>query len=238
MSSVPTASRVNIPTPGYIASKNRRRPALIALAVAFLLLSALAGWWAFTQISTTTAVVGVRESITRGEVIEREDLVIMQVSNDPQQSTIPAEELEQVIGRRAATDLPAGVTVPREAFTDALVPPKGRAVIGVVTKGGSAPRTGLVKGARVTLVPLAGSTGDTTPEEPGSSTSSSPPPSTNTPAPDDESAGSVEGTVVDVVDNGDGTGRVDIEVDAAQAGELQRLAAEDKLALVVESQER
>lgn len=236
MSSVPTASRVNIPTPGHIASKNRRRPALIALAVAFLLLSALAGWWAFTQISTTTAVVGVRESITRGEVIEREDLVIMQVSNDPQQSTIPAEELDQVIGRRAATDLPAGVTVPREAFTEALVPPKGRAVIGVVTKGGSAPRTGLVKGARVTLVPLAGSTGDTSPEDPGSSASSSPPPSANPPG--DESAGSVEGTVVDVVDNGDGTGRVDIEVDAAEAGELQRLAAEDKLALVVESQER
>ncbi|MDN5725525.1 MAG: SAF domain-containing protein [Propionibacteriales bacterium] len=244
MSTNPSTPRASVPTPGQIAAKNRRRPALIALALAFLLLSALAGWWAFTQISTTTSVIGVKQPIARGEVIEREDLVSMEVSKDPNLSTVPVEEIDQVVGRRAATDLPVGVTVPRDAFSDALVPPRGRAVIGVVTAAGFAPRTGLVKGARVTLVPLTGSgpasdaSGAPTPEDPASQSTpgaSTSPGGTGSVPP---SEGAVEGTVVDWVDTGDGASRIDIEVDATLAPELQRRAAENKLAVVVESQER
>ena len=153
----PKAPRVvesRVPTPAASPTKNRRQPALAALAVAVLALCALAGWAAFRSVSATVPVIGVRETITKGTIIQRDDLTTMQVGQDPNLHVIPVADIDQVVGRRAATDLPAGGIIPVESVTDALVPAKGHSVIGIFARDGSAPLIGIEPGTRVRLVPL------------------------------------------------------------------------------------
>ena len=49
----PRMVQTGVPTPDAAPTRNRRRPALIALAVALLALSALGGWAAFRSVSAT-----------------------------------------------------------------------------------------------------------------------------------------------------------------------------------------
>ncbi|MFW6600399.1 SAF domain-containing protein [Propionibacteriaceae bacterium Y2011] len=216
------AAPISVPTPGAAAARNRRRPMLILLAVLLLAVSALAGAWAFTQLDTTHGVVGVTRTVSAGEVIGRDDLTVVQISEQSTLDTVPAADLESIIGRRAVTDLPAGTTLPPGSVADVLVPAKGNAVVGVLTTPGTAPVAGMAPGARVWLVPVAAA--GAAEGEPGTSTT----PATG-----------VEGRVIAVTPLADGSGsRVDVEVAASAAIELQQLAAADRLGIVLISKER
>lgn len=211
-----------VPTPAIAPTRNRRRPILAALAVAFLALFALAGWAGIQRVSATVPVIGVRETITKGAIIERTDLTTMQVGNDPNLHAIPVADVERVVGRRAATDLPAGGIIPTESVTDALIPAKGHSVIGVLAKDGSAPLTGIEPGTRVRLVPLP-------------ATQEQPNPPSGAPQP---TKTLVPGVVVASTPTDDGTGvRIDVDVAATAATGVQILAAQNRIALVVDSQE-
>lgn len=215
------ADRVDIPTPGVAAARNRRRPILVLAAILLLLVSALAGAYAFAQLSTTVAVVGIARSVPAGQVVVRDDLTVVQLSPSAGLATVPATALDSVVGQRAATDLVAGTTLTPDGVVGSLVPAKGHAVVGVLTTPGTAPVGGLVPGAQVILVPLAATTA-------GSPPAASAPPSLGIP-----------GRVVGAVPQSDGTGtRVDVEVAADQAEQLQQLAAEKRLAIILVSKER
>ena len=222
----PKAPRVvesRVPTPAASPTKNRRQPALAALAVAVLALCALAGWAAFRSVSATVPVIGVRETITKGTIIQRDDLTTMQVGQDPNLHVIPVADIDQVVGRRAATDLPAGGIIPVESVTDALVPAKGHSVIGIFARDGSAPLIGIETGTRVRLVPLP-------------ATQEQPNPPKGQPQPTNQL---VPGVVVASTPTDDGTGvRIDVDVAAAAATGVQILAAQNRIAVVIDSQER
>jgi len=213
------ADRHDIPMPGAAAARNRRRPMLVLAAVLLLLVSALAGAYAFGQLTTTVAVVGLARTVPAGQVVQREDLTIVQLTPSAGLTTVPASALETVVGKRAATDLAAGTTLTPDGVTDALVPARGRAVIGILTTPGTAPVSGLEPGAAVMLVPLGAL---------DSANSATTAPITG-----------VSGRVVAAVLQADGSGtRVDVEVAADRAEQLQRLAAEKRLAVVLVSKER
>lgn len=218
----PRVVEAAVPTPAVAPTKNRRSTALAALAVAFLVLCMLGGWAAFRSVSATVPVIGVRETVTKGTIIQRQDLTTMQVGADPNLHAIPVADVDQVVGRRAATDLPAGGIIPAESVTDALVPAKGRSVIGIFAKDGSGPLTGIEPGTRVRLVPLPA-----TQEQPN------PPPGSPQPT-----SKPVSGVVIASTPADDGTGvRVDVDVAAANATGVQILAAQNRIALVIDSQE-
>lgn len=211
-----------VPTPAAAPTRNRRRPLLFALAVAILAVCALAGWAAFRSVSATVPVIGVRDTITKGTIIERGDLTTMQVGNDPNLHAIPVAEVDSVVGRRAATDLPAGGIVPAESVTDALVPAKGHSVIGIFAKDGAAPLTGIEPGTHVRLVPLPA-----TQEQPNPPKGAPQPIKTLVP-----------GVVIASTPADDGTGvRIDVDVEASAATGVQILAAQNRIALVIDSRE-
>lgn len=194
------------------ATRHRRRPALIALAVALLALSGLAGWWAFTQASDTTTVIGVKHTIRAGQVIKAEDLTQVQAAADPAIHTVPLTAADTVVGKRAATDLAAGTTLTPDSATDALVPHRGESLVGVLVAAGKAPVTGLAVGAPVRLVP--------------------------SPQQQAGSLDTVSGVIVGVTETPDGTGqRVDVQVPAGQAAGIQRYASTNELSLVIDSKE-
>ncbi len=218
----PKPREAAMPTPATTATRNRRQPALVALAVAFLALCGVGGWAAFSSASATVPVIGVRNTISRGEIIQRADLVTVQVGHDPALHTVPVSQAETVIGRRAATDLPAGSVVPASSITDALVPAKLHSIVGVFAKDGTAPATGITAGAAVRLIPLPAT-------QQQQQTSGLPQPATSTAA----------GTVIAAAPAEDGTGtRIDVDVDTSDASGLQILAAQGRIALVIDSQER
>lgn len=211
----PTAGPVRLPTPGAAANRNRRRPVLVLAAVLLLAVSALAGAFAFSQVSTTVSVVAMARTVPAGQVLQRADLAVVQVSQASGLDTVPAEQLAGIVGLRAVTDLPAGSTLTPDSYADQLVPAAGEAVVGVLCTPGTAPLDGLVAGAQVLLVPLAEKDGGT---EPGAE---------------------VPGRVVAVHPLSDGTGaRVDVVVAADQAARIQRLAAVERIALVILTKER
>lgn len=211
----PPAGPVRLPTPGAAANRNRRRPALVLAAVLLLAVSALAGAFAFSQVSTTVSVVAMARTVPAGQVVQRADLVVVQVTRTSGLDTVPAEQLPGIVGLRAVTDLPAGSTLTPDSCADQLVPAAGEAVVGVLSAPGTAPLDGLVAGAQVLLVPLPEKGGDT------------------------PAGAEVPGRVVAVHPLPDGTGaRVDVLVAADQAARIQRLAAVERVALVILTKER
>lgn len=213
----PTVGPVRMPTPGAVANRNRRRPVLVLAAILLLAVSALAGAFAFSQVSTTVAVVAVTRTVPAGQVLHRDDLTVVQVNQSSGLATVPADDLSSVVGLRAVTDLPAGTTLTPDSFADALVPAAGEAVIGVVAAPGTAPLSGLVPGAQVLLVPLAADGAGK----------------------DDAGGSETPGRVVAVSELPDGTGvRVDVVVAADEAARLQRLGAAQRVALVLLTKER
>lgn len=210
-----------IPTPATATTRNRRQPALVALAVAFLALCGVGGWAAFNSASATVPVIGIKNTITRGEVIQRADLVTVQVGHDPALHTVSVSQADTVIGRRASTDLPAGGVLPAGLVTDALVPAKLHSIVGVFAKDGTAPATGITAGASVRLIPLPATQQQQASGLPQAVTAAT------------------TGTVMAAAAAEDGTGtRIDVDVDASDASGLQILAAQGRIAVVIDSQER
>jgi hypothetical protein len=196
----------------------RRSPALVAASVAAICLGALLAVWAYTATSTAQDVLAARNTVHRGELITRDDLMTARIGVDPALKPLPASAADSVVGKRAAMDLAAGGLVTGEDVTSAVVPAKGMSVVGVSLPPALMPAVPLQSGDQVRIVATPGQQGDvaagTTPQ-------------------------SIVSTVVGVRAAGDnGQSVVDVSVPFEQAAELAARAATGKVALVLDSRER
>lgn len=132
--------------------KLRRRPALVAGAIAAICLGALLAAWAWTATTNTQKVLVARHSIERGSVIEANDLARVQLSADPALKPVPASEFDQVVGQRAALDIAEGGMLTPGSFSSAVVPAEGQSVVGVALTPAQAPGLTLQNGDRVRVV--------------------------------------------------------------------------------------
>lgn len=203
--------------PAQVATRTRRRPLLIAAAIALLALSALSGWLLFKKASTTQSVIAVRTTIPAGTVIKADDLTSVQAIPDPGMLTIPTDQASTVIGRKAAYDLVAGTTVAPAAIVERLAPARGRTVVGGHIKPGMGP-TGLAPGTPVRLVvipdPAQGGQPQASPEP-------------------------VRGIITATENAADGSGAyVNVDVAQEDAARLQTASAQNRLAVVIDSKER
>lgn len=132
--------------------KLRRRPALVAAAIAAICLGALLAAWAWTATTDTQEVLVARRSIERGSVIEAADLARVRLSSDPALRPVSAQEFNQVIGQRAALDVAEGGMLTPGSFTPTVVPVSGSAVVGVALTPAQAPGLALQNGDRVRVV--------------------------------------------------------------------------------------
>lgn len=138
--------------------KLRRRPALVAGAVAAICLGGLLGAWAWTSTTNTQEVLAARDTIPRGTVITAEDLERVRINADPALSPIPASSYDDIVGQRAALDIAAGSLLSEASTAENLLPPEGMSVVGVALTPAQAPGVALQSGdlVRVVLTPGEG----------------------------------------------------------------------------------
>jgi hypothetical protein len=163
----------------------------------------------YAQVAAQSAVVAMAKTVNRGAVIQPTDLTTTTVSGASKVSTVPAAELPNLIGKRAAYDLVEGSLVPAAANEGEAMPASGRAVVGLKLSQGRAPLGLLTASAPVRLVAL---------------------PSGDQPA---ASSPAYFGRVVDVTDGADGTSvLLNVDVAAADAPAIAQLGAQDRIAVL------
>lgn len=136
--------------------KRQRRPMVIAAAALLIALGAALGAWVYTSSSDAVAVIGVQSDVARGQVIEREDLVGVQMSLDPALSAIPVAQVDEVVGKRAQHDLVAGGLVTEGSFAATVPPAAGLSVVGVSLPATLLPAEPLVPGDSIRVVHTPG----------------------------------------------------------------------------------
>jgi hypothetical protein len=197
--------------------KLRRRPALIAGAVAAICLGALLAAWAWTATTSTQEVLVARATIERGSVIEAKDLARVRISADPALSPVAASTFDDLVGQRAALDIAEGGLITSGSTTTQVLPADGMSVVGVALTPAQSPGLDLQTGDRVRIVvtPIPGG-------EPASG-----PPAFN------------DAEVVGVsLDAETGATVVDLLVPYADATVLAARVATGNVALVLDSRER
>lgn len=149
----PTLDTIATPTAAVPAPPRlRRRPIVIALAIALVASGALLAAYLVTALGNTTGVVAVRADIERGSVIQRADLVEARINPDPALLTVPSDQIESLVGKRAAGDLHAGGLISPQSVTDTTLPQAGQTIVGVALTPAQLPGSPLQAGARVRII--------------------------------------------------------------------------------------
>jgi hypothetical protein len=192
---------------------SRRNPKWIALGIVALCLGALLSYFIYAKVATETAVVAAAHTVYRGETIEQGDLATITLRGGSLPHAIPAAQLNDLVGKRAAFDLVEGSVILSTAVTDTATPAEGRAVIGLKLAPGRAPANLLQPASRVRLIAMpAAADGSTT----------------------DKLAGSIfVGSVIDQSQAADGMSiLLNVDVDAHAAPTIATLAAQDRIVIV------
>jgi len=198
----------------------RRRGGVFAAMAAVVCLGALGNVWLHQATTSASAVVAARSTITRGQMINRADLVTVQIGVDPALRPVPASQLETLVGKRAALDVAAGSLLTGDDVTDKVIPARGESVVGVAVPVTLMPGTPLVAGDQIRVVATPGAQGEATPGAPRSI------------------AASVVSTATST-DNGQGSLTIiTVAVPDSDAAGLAAMAATGKIAIVLDSRER
>ena len=129
--------------------RQKRKPGLMALGVALVVIGAMAAWFLVTRASGTVQAVGLRGEVQRGAVISASDVVLTEVPRGTSLPFVPGDEIDEVVGKVAQVELAPGLLRPTE-YGPALVPQDGMAIVGVVPN--LAPQQALHAGDRVRMV--------------------------------------------------------------------------------------
>jgi hypothetical protein len=206
----PTESSTTPPPPRL---PGRRNPKWIALGIVALCLGGLMSYVIYAQVASEAAVVAAAHTVYRGETIEQSDLATITMRSGSLPDAIPAAQLNDLVGKRAAFDLVAGSVISSTAISDAALPAEGRAIIGLKLAPGRAPGNLLLPGSRVRLIAM--------------------PPATDSSTTDKLDGSIFVGSVVDQSQAGDGTSiLVNVDVDAMAAPTIAMLGAQDRIAIV------
>jgi flagella basal body P-ring formation protein FlgA len=103
------------------------------------------------RLDSRTPVLVARLPIGPGQQITAAALGTTPVAGEGL-NLIPASQLNQLVGRYAATGIPAGRLLDRQMVSDTGLLRQGRAAVGVVLKAGRAPASGLRPGDVVQVI--------------------------------------------------------------------------------------
>ncbi len=196
----------------------RRRPAMIALAVAMAGAGVLVSAAVYSSADHRVAVVMVTQPVPAGAVITPGDLGTTSVSVGTGIRVIPAAQLAQVGGEIAAVALrPATLLAPAD-LTTAQPPGPGRVLVPAPIKPSLLPASGLFPGDHVLVVATPGDQGEA--DSPGGS------PTLTAPVP-----GLVED--VSAVPGPDGLDVVDLLVSDAAGTDVAEQVSTGQFALIV-----
>ncbi len=211
-------ARVNW-APGTLARlPRRRRPGMIALAVALVGLGVLASAAIYTATNTRVPVLVATANVPAGAVITASAVGTANVSIGPGVQAIPASQLNQVVGQIAGTSLHPGMLLAASELTTLRPPGPGEELVPLPLKPSVLPASGIEAGDHVQI--------EATPGDQGQSASSTATPSLTSPV-----TGVVE--AVDLAPDSDGYDVVDVLVATASADSLAAQASTGQIALIV-----
>ena len=210
---VPAGEHV-LTTPAPPRMPGRRNPKWVALGVVALCLGSLLSYVIYSRLADEVAVVAVVNTVHRGQTVTAADLTTVSLGSSTDVAAVPADQLDQLVGRQAVFDLVGGSLLPVGAVSDVLVPPVGHTVVGIRLVAGRAPSGLLPPGAPVRLIAL--------------------PPAGAQPNFSDAFSGrTINSRVISQADGADGTSvLINVDVTATQAPSVALLAAQERLAVV------
>lgn len=129
----------------------RRRAGMVSLSVLLIVGGAAAAGLLALRIDSRTPVVVASAHIAAGQQITADVLSTTPVAGEGLH-LIPGSQLNQLVGRYAATDIPAGRLLDAQMVSTNGLLKQGRAAVGVVLKAGRAPATGLHTGDLVQVI--------------------------------------------------------------------------------------
>jgi len=144
--------RAVVNRPALEPIRTRRRPLLVGLGVALTALGGLGAAWLASSGTGAVSVVGVRGEIHAGAVIERDDLISVQVAAGGHLRAVPVDLADSVIGKRSLVRLLPGSLINPDAVADKLVPAAGQALVGLSLGSAQRPAVSLDAGDPIEIV--------------------------------------------------------------------------------------
>lgn len=145
------------------AKPRRKSPLMLVAAIAFILLAALASWGVVTQLQRQDEVVKIQRPISRGQVIAATDLAPVTVGALSGIQTVPAEQISQLVGKRAQVDLTEGTLLPPGSIGSTSLPDPGHSLVGLKLPAGRViSGDNLPAGSKLQLVVTAPENADST----------------------------------------------------------------------------
>lgn len=133
-------------------ARRQARVPWIVLGVLIVTGCALAAAVWSGRVAQRTPAVMLARAVERGQVLALEDLAQVDVAVDGQLSVIPVGEAERLIGRSAATGLPAGTLLSEQMVSDGPELAGADRVVGLALDPGEYPLSALQPGDEVMVV--------------------------------------------------------------------------------------
>lgn len=141
------------------ALPRQRRRRMLLLGLLLVVAGALAAGYVYSGMSDRVAVVQVARDVPIGTQLTAGDLATARVATDAGVATIPARQLEQVVGRFAGVDLRHGTLLSASQLTSQPSPRAGQQVVPVAVKVAQLPARGLAPGDQVLVIATPGQDG-------------------------------------------------------------------------------
>jgi len=130
----------------------RRRPAVLAMAVALIAAGGLGGAVLYNSSGQRIAVLALARDVPMGQTIAADDLVVAHIAGDPAIKPLDARDRAGTIGLRATTDLRRGALLVKADVTAAPAVQPGQQIVGLSAKRAQLPATRLQPGLQVLVV--------------------------------------------------------------------------------------
>ncbi len=196
----------------------RRRPGMIALAVALVGAGILASTAAYSATNHRVPVLVAEANVPAGALIRASDVGTASVSVGAGVQVIPASQMSQVVGQVAGTTLHPGMLLTAAELATQRPPGPGQVLVPLPVRPSALPASGLQPGDQVLVVATPGAQGQA-----GSANAA---PAMSVPV-----AGVVE--AVSTTANTDGFEVVDVLVPAKSGADLAAQASTGQFALIV-----
>jgi hypothetical protein len=141
------------------ALPRKRRPGMIALAVALIGAGILGGATLFRDVNHQVPVLMVSVAVPAGTVVTQADLSTTSVTTAKGVQVVPARQESQVVGLVAATNLQPDTLLAAADLTTAMPPVSGEVLVPIAVKPSWLPASGLAAGDHVLVVPAPGAAG-------------------------------------------------------------------------------
>ena len=177
-------------------------------------LGGLGAFFLYNELSQAQTVVAVAQTVHRGSVVRAADLTTVTVGKTPGVATVPAQQLQSLVGQRAVADLVAGSLLPAGALAATTIPAADHAVVGIKLVAGRAPVGYLQPSSLIRLVAI-------------------PPEGADAGYKDSYTGMIIKATVIDTTPAPDGLSiMVNADVAADKSAAAALLAARDRLVVV------